>query len=65
MHIHQERRSGDDRREFAVYYPHGSERRDNGERRTPATAEGDRPPDAGRELWQEYWGAADESASSE
>ena len=64
MGINQERRSGDDRRGLAQYYRYGSERRDD-ERRSFGAATGDRPNDAGRELWQEVWGATDEGASAE
>ena len=61
------RRSGIDRRVFAVYYRHRSERRENPDRRRDAGA-----VDAslalslgGANLWREYWGASDEEASAE
>ena len=58
----QGRRSGTDRRVFAVYYRHRSERRENPDRRR----DGDVAPlAAGNELWREYWGASDEDASAE
>lgn len=58
------RRSGEDRRVFAVYYRHRSERRENPDRRrdidgSAASLVG------GNELWREYWGASDEDASAE
>ena len=61
----QGRRSGEDRRVFAVYYRHRSERRENPERRS-LNADGEAAPlAAGNELWREYWGASDEEASAE
>ena len=61
----QGRRSGTDRRIFAVYYRHRSERRENPDRRRDAR--GSELPSAlgGNELWREYWGASDEEASAE
>ena len=60
----QGRRSGSDRRVFAVYYRHRSERRENPDRRRDA--DGDAAPrGASDELWREYWGASDEDASAE
>lgn len=64
VYLNVSQRGGDDRRGLAQYYRYGSERRDD-ERRSLATAEGTFPHDAGRELWQEVWGATDEGASAE
>ncbi len=58
------RRSGEDRRVFAVYYRHRSERRENPDRRRDIDG-GAAPLAAGNELWREYWGASDEDASAE
>ena len=60
----QGRRSGSDRRVFAVYYRHRSERRENPDRRRDAGGDA-APLVAGNELWREYWGASDEDASAE
>ena len=60
----QGRRSGADRRVFAVYYRHRSERRENPDRRRDAGGDA-APLVAGNELWREYWGASDEEASAE
>ena len=59
------RRSGSDRRVFAVYYRHRSERRENPDRRQLDCAGEPGRPDAGNELWREYWGASDESPGAE
>lgn len=61
----QGRRSGADRRVFAVYYRHRSDRRVNGDRRRVDVAGSVTQPLADNELWREYWGAADESPSAE
>lgn len=59
------RRSGIDRRVFAVYYRHRSERRNDPDRRRDAGAIDAAPPLTGDSLWREYWGASDEEASAE
>jgi hypothetical protein len=61
----QGRRSGEDRRVFAVYYRQRSDRREDPDRRRDAR--GDELPSAlgGANLWREYWGASDEEASAE
>ena len=61
----QGRRSGEDRRVYAVYYRHRSDRRENPDRRRLDTDGETAKPAAGNELWREYWGASDEEASAE
>ena len=39
MSVLQERRTGNDRREFALYYRYGSEQRDNTEQRRSESSE--------------------------
>ena len=64
MDAEHERRSGDDRREFALYYRYGSERRDNMERRRFEVAENDQP-EPERVVTRTYWGASEEDSTPE
>ena len=65
MDTRHERRLGKDRRQYALYYRYGTERREQGKPIISALMEEDEPTDLNRVIIQGYWGASEDDSTTE